>query len=126
MKFLIILFISLGCSMSAQQTEVDKIDNKTLIELRKNPDVQLLDVRTPKEVANGIIEGAIHIDFFDANFDIDVAKLDKKKPIIVYCAAGGRSAKSGKKLAALGFTRIYDLTGGYGTWESEGYPVTKQ
>ncbi len=126
MKLLLLLFISFGCGVTDAQTSVEKIDNKTLIDLRKDAEVQLLDVRTPGEVAKGFIEGAVHIDFFDSDFEFEVAKLDKSKPIIVYCAAGGRSAKSGKKLASLGFSKIYDLTGGFGTWKKEGYPVAKK
>ncbi len=125
MRLLILLFISLGCGMSNVQTVVEKIDNDKLVELRKKPEVQLLDVRTNREVSNGFIEGSVHIDFFDDNFDALVSKLDKDKPIIVYCAAGGRSAKAGNKLKAAGFTKIYDLTGGFYKWKSEGFPVVK-
>ena len=44
-------------------------------------------------------------------------QLDKNQPIIVYCAAGGRSAKASQMLKKNGFKVIYDLSGGYDNWE---------
>ena len=53
------------------------------------------------------------------NFEINIQKLDKTRPVIVYCQRGGRSAKCAKKMKALGFIKIYDLEGGYSKWEAE-------
>ena len=115
----------MSCGMSDAQTVVEKIDSKKLVELMETPDIQLLDVRTLREVKEGYIEEAVHIDFFDQNFEKLANQLNKNKPLIVYCAAGGRSAKSGDKLAAMGFTKIYDLTGGINQWKQDGYPLVK-
>ncbi|MEL6559690.1 MAG: rhodanese-like domain-containing protein [Bacteroidota bacterium] len=125
MRLAILLFFSLGCSIALGQTVVEKIDNEKLVELMKSPGVQLVDVRTPGEVQKGYIEGAIHIDYFDQNFEKLANKLDKNKPIIVYCAVGGRSAKSGERLVTMGFTKIYDLAGGITKWKQEGFPLIK-
>jgi len=78
--------------------------------------VNLVDVRTPEEFAQGAIDGAININFRDSNFEAQMDKLDKEKPIMVYCQAGGRSGKATKKLEKLGFKTIYDLSVGYGGW----------
>ena len=86
--------------------------------------LQLVDVRTPEETAEGIIEGAQNIDFRDPDFETYINKLDKNKPIVVYCGAGGRSGKTSELLEELGFKKIYDLTGGYTQWEAENFPVT--
>jgi len=104
---------------------ISRINNNELIELLKQSDVQLVDVRTPNEVASGIIEGAAIIDFYDPEFGTKINKLNKEKPIAVYCAAGGRSAKVANKLARLGFMKIYDLKKGFKGWESEGNPVVE-
>lgn len=85
--------------------------------------MQLIDVRTPKEFKQGHIEGAQNIDYFSADFDLDIKKLDKTKPIILYCKSGRRSAKSGKILLHAGFTEIYDLGGGIIRWKEEGFEV---
>ena len=106
-----------------QQQEVTRIDNQQLIKLLEDPEVQLVDVRTPREVNLGMIKGAIHINYFDEDFEARIEKLDKRKPIVVYCAAGGRSAKAGNRLTGWGFTKIYDLKEGFGGWKAEDQPI---
>ena len=63
-------------------------------ELKPGNTVQLVDVRTPQEWGTGHIDGALHIDWFDDDFKVRVAKLDKEKPVRLYCAAGGRSEEA--------------------------------
>ena len=78
---------------------------------------QILDVRTANEVAQGKIQGSLNIDYFKADFmEIAKSKLDKNKPVLVYCAAGGRSASAAKDLKKAGFKSVYDLEGGYDNW----------
>lgn len=125
MRWVWIALIALGCATSEAQ-QVTRISNEQLVDLLKQPEVQLLDVRTPAEVAQGIIEGATVIDIYDPEFISKVNQLDKEKPIAVYCAAGGRSAKSAKTLTDLGFKKIYDLKAGYRGWKGEGYPTVKE
>lgn len=80
--------------------------------------LQLLDVRTPKEYNEGHIEGAELINFFDEDFVQQVeANFDKDKPLMLYCRSGNRSAKATAKLKAAGFKEIYDLRGGYKAWK---------
>lgn len=92
----------------------------------KKEGVQIVDVRTPQEVSFGIIEGAKTIDFYDPKFADKISALDKTKPIIVYCAVGGRSASAASKLENLGFKEIYDLKGGYRGWQGAGFPTVKK
>ena len=79
-------------------------------------DFILLDVRTPGEVAEGMIEGAINIDVEADGFDEKIEMLDKTKPIYVYCRSGQRSATAAEILVQHGFPIIYDLEGGYLAW----------
>lgn len=118
------LFVMIACDLANAQ-EAKKISNEELVALMTQPDLQLIDVRTPKEVYFGIIEGAQHIDFYDPKFESKMKELNKDKPVVVYCAAGGRSAQTGDVLKNMGFQEIYDLTGGYRHWEEEGLPVKK-
>ena len=53
--------------------------------------VQLVDVRTPEEAAEGMIGGAQNINLFDPGFKDKMANLDKSKPVLVYCKMGSRS-----------------------------------
>ena len=76
----------------------------------------ILDVRTAEECADGMIDDAINIDFFSKDFENQIKTLDKSKTILVYCKAGGRSAKTKSKLEALEFETVYNLLGGYSNW----------
>lgn len=80
-------------------------------------DVQLIDVRTPQEFDEIRIANAQNIDFQSPTFDEDITKLDKDKPVILYCRSGGRSAKCAKKMKDAGFKKIYDLEGGISKWK---------
>jgi rhodanese-related sulfurtransferase len=82
-------------------------------------------VRTPEEWAQGIIKGAVKMNFYDADFSKQIETLDKTQPIYVYCKAGGRSGKTAKQLEKLGFTKVYDLDGGIGAWDEAGYKKVK-
>ncbi len=106
-----------------QQPTSKVITGDELIELRKNPDVQLVDIRTPEEWQQGVIEGASKINFYDKEFMPKIEKMDKAKPIVIYCAAGGRSSNAAKKLVTAGFVEVYDLGIGFRGWKAEGRPV---
>ena len=126
LKFAWIAVIAVACSStSTEAQDYSRIDNAKLEELLKDPELQLVDVRTPEEVKAGYIAGAEHIDIYDPKFIDKVSKLDKTKPVAVYCAVGGRSANAGRKLQELGFTQVYDLAEGYRGWARAGKPIKK-
>ena len=70
-------------------------------------DIQLIDIRTPGEFTGGYIEGAININFFDRDFNDQMAKLNKDKELYIYCRSGNRTGKAAKRLKDQGFTKIY-------------------
>lgn len=80
-------------------------------------DVQLVDVRTADEFAEGHLPNALNIDINGDEFELQTAKLDKEKPVMVYCKMGGRSAKAASKLKEQGFKNITDLDGGITSWK---------
>jgi len=86
----------------------------------------LVDIRTPGEVAEGMIAGAKHVDFYDAQFMTKMAALGKDKPIYMYCRSGGRSGQAISKLKAAGFTKVYHLQGGFQAWTSARKPVVRK
>lgn len=86
--------------------------------IKSSSNAQIVDVRTPEEFAQGKIDKAVNINFFDANFDALVGKLDKNKPVFVYCAVGGRSAKAYAKLKQMQFNTVFELKGGYNAWKA--------
>jgi len=82
----------------------------------KAREVTLIDLRTPEEVNDtGVISGAQVIDYINADFDSSIKMLDKSKSYIVYCKAGGRSAKAAKKMKKMGLN-VRDYSGGMNDW----------
>jgi len=100
------------------QKAIHRVDNITFAKQMVNsPDAQLVDVRTPEEHKQGTIKNSLNINFYDDDFATQAnSKLDKNKPVLLYCARGGRSAKAAKILKKQGFTEIYDLETGYNGW----------
>lgn len=86
---------------------------------------QLLDVRTKEEWNEGHLKGATLVTVTEEGFlEKAKAKLDPKKPVVVYCRSGKRSAMATEQLRAAGFT-VYDLNGGITAWQAAGKPVVK-
>ncbi|MFM8243404.1 MAG: rhodanese-like domain-containing protein [Crocinitomicaceae bacterium] len=114
MKNLITLFILGLATVSISQKT---LKNEEFNKFRVRSDAQVLDIRTFKEVQEGKIPNSINIDFFAKDFINQCeSKFDKKKPLLVYCAAGGRSSKAIKNLSKAGFKKVYDLEGGFDDW----------
>lgn len=85
---------------------------------------QVLDVRTPGEFFGGHIKNALHADWNDKKeFERRIAFVDKTKPVYVYCLAGGRSAAAAEKMRKLGYTQVYELTGGTNAWQAANKPL---
>ncbi|MDP6909379.1 MAG: rhodanese-like domain-containing protein, partial [Flavobacteriales bacterium] len=73
----------------------------------------LLDIRTEKEYERGHLDGAENFNLLRASFGKQVAALDTTRVVFLYCETAHRSPFAAKKLKRVGFTRIYDLEGGY-------------
>jgi rhodanese-related sulfurtransferase len=78
--------------------------------------VQLIDVRTPSEFEAGAIPNAVNVNVNEATFDEKIQKLDKTKPVYVYCRSGARSQTAAYKMVEMGFEKVIDLKGGYLSW----------
>lgn len=109
---------SLFGKTSATSDQIEILDTIAFKEAISSKNIQLVDVRTPLEYRSGHIENAVNIDFFDrANFNENFAEFDREQPIYLYCRSGNRSQRTAKKLLHIGFTKIYDLKGGYKAWK---------
>ncbi len=126
-KVLSLMFLLLGFTscLKNQADGVQVLDAAKYEKKMTQPDVQLVDVRTPEEFSEGHLENAINIDVTADDFDAKVVGLDKEKPVMVYCKSGGRSAKASARLKELGFKNISDLEGGITNWTNEDKPVVK-
>ena len=86
--------------------------------MEKETDYIILDVRTTEEFAGKHIPGAINIPNETIGSE-ELAELpDKNQLILVYCRSGNRSKQASEKLAALGYTKIYEF-GGINDWTGE-------
>lgn len=94
---------------------ISKVDFER--KMKEKPDHLLIDVRTPSEYQAGTIGNAKNVNWNDANFVTEISKLDKAKPIFIFCQKGGRSGKALNKMKGLGFQEVYDLKAGYGGWK---------
>ena len=122
MKYIAIIFtLLLFTYCKGQNTEITtKIDLVTLHKEAIGKDVQLVDVRSAKEYSEGHIDDAVNIDIANKNnFKQEVSKLDKSKPIYIYCHKGGRSNRASKVLETAGFKEIYDFSGGWKAWSKQ-------
>ena len=96
------------------------------------PGVQLLDVRTATEYQNAHIQNSFQADWVNFNqFKDRVQYLDKSKPVMIYCASGGRSSAAAEWLRKNGFGNVQELKGGITAWKAndkptEGMPAVKQ
>lgn len=118
-----IAFALLISACSAQSTDV--VDTPTLQAELAQGGVQLVDVRTPQEWSAGHLEGARHIDWFSDEFKTEAAKLDRNKPVRLYCASGGRSEEAREMLREMGFTDVRDLDGGIQAWKKAGAAIVR-
>ncbi|WP_372773204.1 CoA-disulfide reductase [Mangrovibacterium sp.] len=75
----------------------------------------LLDVRTPEEHELGHIEGSLNVEVDKIRERLSEIPRDKK--IIVYCGVGIRGYFAARILMQNGYTEVYNLSGGYKTYE---------
>lgn len=114
------------------RAKIEEIDSEAAIALLKDPDVQFVDLRDPRERdRSGFIPGAFHcprgmLEFWvdpESPYFKDVFAQDKK--FVFHCASGWRSAISVATLQEMGFEAAH-LRDGFGGWEKAGGPVVKK
>ena len=115
-----------GNTVNAQQTQTNLSAKEFSIKMEQTPSAQIIDVRTPGEVAGGFINNAVNIDYNSADFTSKINQLDKNKPTFVYCLSGGRSGSAAAQMRSDGFKIVYELSGGIMKWNAAGLSlVTK-
>ncbi len=123
---LILSLFTYACSNS-QSTSTKK--NLSAVEfqnkMKERPKATVIDVRTPNEFSNGHLQNAVNININSENFNREVNKLDKNKPVFVYCLSGNRSTHAANSMLEAGFKEVYELSGGMIKWRTAGLPETK-
>ena len=122
--FLVFVLIAFSGNQQKEPAQIPPQEFKKV--LKEYPDIQLVDVRTLREYQSGYIDKTQLIDFYREGFNEKILKLDKNKPIAVYCAVGKRSGSTARFLRKNGFKKVYDLKGGIFAWSRKGYKIIKE
>jgi molybdopterin/thiamine biosynthesis adenylyltransferase/rhodanese-related sulfurtransferase len=106
------------------KAEIDELDAASAARLLDADDPPaLVDVREQDEWDQGHIPGAVHITRSYLEQRVEQALPDRSRPVVVYCAAGHRSAFATKTLQELGYESVYNLAGGFTDWKRNGFPT---
>ena len=120
--------------VGAAHEAVEHIECMRLQEMRDaGEDLIILDVREESEYAGGHIPSSLSIPrgIIETSADLNYPKNHpvlsqaRARKIVAYCATGGRSAMAVHTLNQMGFTDVYNLTGGIAAWESDNYSIEK-
>ena len=87
--------------------------------LKNNPEAVVLDIRTPKEYAEGHIPDAINIDYKADSFQSELEKLDRDTTYLMHCRSGRRSANSLEIFEKLGFRHVIHMDDGILGWQED-------
>lgn len=87
------------------------------------PGVQIIDVRSPEEFAEGHIEGALNYNVEGPDFASQIAGLDPAGTYAVYCRSGNRSVVAVDYMSSQGINGIFELESGIIGWQEAGLPV---
>ena len=111
--------------------EIKTISPVEALELFKQNKCNLIDIRDLNELKKeGVIENSFHISRGLLEFSIHPEsayvqreKLDLNKELVLFCAAGGRSALAAKTLKEMGFKKISHIDGGFSSMKIAGFKV---
>ncbi len=115
--------------VDAALEEIETISVAEARELLGRDDVVFVDVRETVEYEQGTIPHSVHVPrgmlewFADPTLPIHKAELRSGKRLVLFCAAGGRSALAAKTLEEMGISNICHIGGGYAAWKEAGLPV---
>lgn len=122
-----LLVVVLSCKGQEKKTETFMdVHVEEFQKMIQKKGAQLIDVRTPSEYEKGHLKDALLINYMADDFKAKAFEgLDTSKPVFIYCASGGRSAKSAKMYTEAGFTKVYNLLGGFNAWKAKNLEIEK-
>lgn len=116
--FLTFIFTSVFTFAQVKEAKFKSVNEAEFAKIVANKNVQIVDVRTPEEFADGHLENAVNIDVKGADFEKKIATLSKDKTVAVYCRSGARSKVAAQKLAEKGYN-VIELDGGILAWKGK-------
>lgn len=116
---LALILIGLSSSSPSLSSSLEDYNGPLAKKLVTEQGAILIDVRSKGEFSQGSLPGAVHIPFqsidSQKNRLLKLTNGQKDKPIVVFCAVGGRASKAKKSLLKLGFTQVSNM-GGLKDW----------
>lgn len=94
--------------------EVTTVEVEEII--ANNKDIVIIDVREDEEVANGMIQDALHIPL--QQIPEKISDLSKEQEYILVCRSGARSMKAALYMEEEGF-KVANMVGGMLDWTDE-------
>jgi len=129
--FLLVTFVLAGCQSKPVTGETVTVtggsyQNVAPAELNtmlKSKDFVFINVHIP--FAGNIKDTDLSIPYDQISISVNLAQLptDKNAKIVLYCRSGRMSEIAAKELVSLGYTNIWNLTGGMVAWEQAGYKI---
>lgn len=122
---IIIAFVFIGC-VNGQNKSVKTSLSATEFadKIKQTPKSPVIDVRTPEEFSKGHLKSSKNINFNGDDFEQQISKIDKSKPVFVYCLSGARSSSAASYMRNSGFKEVYELSGGIMKWRAANLPET--
>ena len=121
---LVLLFAMYACNSGDSKVTSGVLAPKDFAsQLKANPEIVLIDVRSSEEMQTGYIAGTHHLDYNAPGFKNSLDSLDRTKTYFVYCASGKRSGKAVKMMNEIGFKNVAALEGGLRLWNAKGLPM---
>lgn len=134
------VLISVSCKSDASKSEVqgetaenlvtpsqNSVKNISAAEVKTlmqdNPEIEILDVRTPAEYRAGHLKKSDNVDIFGSDFSKTIKNLDPEKTYLVYCAVGGRSNQAAQLMKQQGFNNVYNSKDGFTSLKRVGIEV---
>ena len=108
--------------LARTKAEISEIDAPAAHERLADQEILFLDVREAAEWDEGHLPGAVHIPRGSLESRAEGLLPDRSRPVVVYCAAGNRSAFAAKSLEELGYEDVASLAGGFADWKRNGFP----
>ena len=98
-------------------------ENKcNLIDIRDKVELQRLGrIENSHNISRGLLEFSIHPE----SAFVKQENIDLNKELVLFCAAGGRSALAAKTLKEMGFEKVSHIEGGFGLMQNSGFKVIK-
>jgi rhodanese-related sulfurtransferase len=128
-----LLVVACGSATSSPETDTVMLDQlpknangyadisvQQLADLVKDEDLTLINVHVPYE--GEIPETDLFIPYDEITDNLDQLP-DKDAPIVLYCRSGSMSTSAASDLAALGYSNVLEVDGGFNAWKAAGYEL---